>query len=115
MNKIIVIIFIMLSLSAIMIMPSYSDDQCSDEDLRVFEGTVVNVDVGKSMLTVNGTTQIDFPISLDTTLKKDIYDIKLSDINKGDYVTVQYCRQGSDSRVPLKVINVTVEYGPEKW
>ncbi|MFA6321741.1 MAG: hypothetical protein WCY36_07810 [Candidatus Omnitrophota bacterium] len=85
----------------------------SDEDLRVFDGRVVNVNLSQSILTVKGIVQIDFPISPDTSLQSDIYDIELSDIDVGDYVTVQYYRSGSESRSPMKVLTVTVENKPE--
>ena len=112
MKKIIAVMALLLISSAMTMTVCWSDDQYSDEDLRVFEGRVVNADIGNSTLTVSGAVQMVFPITSDTALKKDIYDIKLSDINKNDYVTVQYYRNGSESRSPSKVIAVTVEYGP---
>ena len=112
MNKIFISIAIVLIMGAMTMPVSYGDDQYSDEDLRVFEGKVVNVDVGNSAITVSGAAdQIIFAVSSGTTLDRDGYDIKLSDINKNDYVKVQYYRHGSESRVPFKVISVTVEYG----
>ncbi|MFA5143923.1 MAG: hypothetical protein WC522_07155 [Candidatus Omnitrophota bacterium] len=90
--------------------PCGAEEQYSDDDLRVFEGKVVSVDTIKSSLTVDGICQITFHIDRDTKLQKDIYDINLSDVSKGDYVTVQYYRSGTSSREPAKVIMVTVEY-----
>ena len=86
----------------------------SDQELRTFDGRVVNVDTGKSVLTVKGIAEIDFPITSDTSLRSDIYDIKLSDIDAGDYVTVQYYRSGSESRLPSKVLTVTVQNKPQE-
>ena len=109
MKKIIAVLIAVIVFATIAAMPCRGDDQYSDEDLRVFEGKVVNVDVGGSVLTVKGVIQIDFPISLDTKLFRHDADTKLSGINVGDYVTVQYYRSGSESRVPEKVVRVTVE------
>ena len=89
------------------------NDMTTDEDLRVFDGIVTNVDVGKSTLTVKGATEVTFPISSDTKILlntfNDVFDISLSDIKKGNYVDVSYRRSGTDSRVPVKVIQVTVQ------
>lgn len=95
---------------------SCGGEEFSDEDLRVFDGKVANVDTSKSVVTVVGGVQIEFPISPDTKIRQDTpdvnsaYDIKLSDIDAGDYVTVQYYRKGLESRVPAKVLVVTVQY-----
>ncbi len=107
-KAIIITVFIMLVSGAVM-MPCGGDEIISDPDLRTFDGKVVGVNVGKSTLTVSGVAEIIFPISLDTELRRDIYDIKLSDIKIGDYANVEYYRQGSESRVPTKVLRVTVQ------
>lgn len=114
MAKAIITAAVILIASAMAIGPSNCEDKFAEEDLRVFDGTVTAVDVSGSSLTVKGATEITFPISLDTQLTSDIYDIKLSDVDIGDYVTVQYYRRGSESRVPSKVIKVTVEYKGKK-
>ncbi|MCX5686655.1 MAG: hypothetical protein NTW09_04265, partial [Candidatus Omnitrophica bacterium] len=57
-----------------------------------------------------GETHIVFPVSLDTKLVRDAYDINLSGFGTGDYVTVEYLRSGSKSRVPLKVTKITLVY-----
>ena len=109
----IAIIAILTVLGTVAAVPCRGDYQYNNEEMRVFEGRVVNVDTSGSILTVKGIDQIDFPISSDTKLQRDALDIKLSDISTKDYVTVQYYRKGNDSRVPSKVLMVTVEYGPE--
>ena len=101
-----------LMLAAIMVKTSYCDYNYANEEVRIFEGRVVAVDVNGSVLTVKGTDTIDFPILSGTKLSKDVYDISLSDISVGDYVKVEYCRDPRGlSRVPSKVTKVTVEYG----
>ena len=113
MKRTIAIMAILAILGMVAAMPCRGDYQYDNEEMRVFEGNVVNVDTSRSILTVKGIDQIDFPISSDTKLQRDAFDIKLSDISTKDYVTVQYYRKGKDSRVPSKVLMVTVEYGPE--
>lgn len=115
MKKIVIIaVFMILSVTiASELCHCQNNYDSSDEDLRVFDGKVVNVDTYKSILTVKGVGQIDFPITSDTSIQSDLYDIKLSDIDLGDYVTVQYYRSGSESRSPMKVLIVTVENKPE--
>lgn len=81
-----------------------------DENLRTFQGNVTAVDIGGSSITVQATISAVFPVSLDTLLKKDDIDIKLSDINVGDYVTIEYYHDGSENKIPVKVLSVTVEY-----
>lgn len=117
--KILGIISVMVIAIVVAIMPCRADEQFSDSDLRVFEGNVVNVDTAGSILTVKGVIQLDFPISSDTKFSKEASnmqqeDIRFSDISIGDYVTVQYYRSGSESRVPAKVVMVTVEYGTSR-
>ena len=110
-NSVIFTVMILM-LSAIMVKTSYCDYDYANEELRISEGQVVAVDVNGSVLTVKGIDTIDFPISSDTKLAKDIYDIKLSDISVGNYVKVEYRRDPRGlSRIPYKVIKVTVEYG----
>ena len=113
------LMIIMSIVGAAAVIPCHAEEQCADEDLRTFDGKVVNVDTSNSILTVSGVNQIAFPVSSDTKLQKSDFagrsaDIKLSDINIGDYVTVQYCRSGDKSQVPAKVFAVTVEYASVK-
>ena len=113
MKTTIVLLFITLVV-AIACVPCYSEYQEATDDDRTFEGKVMAVNVAQSTLTVNDTVDIVFPISADTKLTQDINDIKLSDIEVGDYVSVSYVRSGDDSRVPAKVKNVVLEYDDSK-
>jgi len=85
----------------------YCQNYSGDEGGRTFEGRVTSVDTGRSVLVVNGISNITFPISLDTKISKGAYDIKLSDIAVGDYVKVGYIRGDNG---PSKVLNVVVAY-----
>ncbi len=109
MNKIFMAAISVIAAGIFAIGACYAEEQYSDSNMRVFDGKVASVDTSRSTVTVNGPIQIEFPISSDTELRKDTYGIKLLDINVGDYVTVQYYRSGSESRIPAKVTKVTVE------
>jgi len=110
---------IMVLIGAVMMSSCYGQDVGSDNDLttdenlRVFEGKVTNVDVGAGLLTVSGEAEIVFPISSSTKIQRNSFnevgDISLSDIKNGDYVNVSYYRSGTDSRVTNSVIKVTVQ------
>jgi hypothetical protein len=105
----------------IIAIPSYAEYQDANPDQRVFEGKVVTVDTGKSTLTVDGGVKIDFAIPSDAVLQKydsDVgpSDIELSDVDVGDYVTVEYYRSGpGESRVPDKVTKVIVDSSKSGW
>ena len=121
MKKILAIMVFAAIASMMITAPSHGEYESANPDQRVSEGRVVAIDTANSILTVNGVTRIDFPISSDTVLKKygsdmEASDIKLLDINAGDYVTVEYVRAGPDeSRVPYKVTKVTVQSGKASW
>lgn len=94
--------------------PCRAQYEYDNEEMRTFDGQATNVDVINSTLTVSGTMNITFPVSSDTKFTKDIYDIKLSDIKAGDYVSVSYIRYPSSSRKPLKTLSVTIAYDKGK-
>lgn len=97
------VIFILISISG------YCAADYTDQDARIYDGRVTSV--GRSDLTVKSAFEIKFPVSLDTEIKnRDNMDIRLSDIDVGDYVTVEYFRRGQDSRTPDKVMKITVQY-----
>lgn len=102
-------ILIMTVFSVMLAASCCSGEDIPDSDLRVFEGRVTGVNISNSTLTVDGGIVITFPISPETKFVKDIYDIKLSDIAVNDYIIVEYLRRGSDSRIPQKVIKVSVQ------
>ncbi len=110
-------LFIAVCLAASVFMQqaaSFADEDLDNPNLRVSEGHVAAVDLSGSTVTVGDSMPITFPVSPDTRLVSDVStspsDIKLSDIDVGDYVTVGYVRNGQDSRIPEKVLKITVEY-----
>jgi len=89
---------------------SYGQAPDIDEDMRTFEGTVVSVDPVNLSLAVLGAVQIVFPISADTQFVKDGAPIQLTDIERGDYVFVEYHALPENSLVPARVLQVTLKY-----
>lgn len=109
-------LFISLCLAvSVFMQPAVSsgDEDLDNPNLRVFEGLVLSVDRGGSTITVNAGIPMIFPVSRDTVLRSEAnmysIDIKIQDIDVGDYVTVEYIRKGEDSRVPMRVVRITVE------
>ena len=105
-NSIMLAAVVLIS-AMLMAKASYCDYDAPDDEFVVFDGRVAAVDVGGSTLTVKGADTIRFPVSGETKLVKDIYDIKLSDISDGDYVTVEYYKGPGG---PSRVTKVTVAY-----
>ena len=94
----------------LLLAPCAHCDDVTENDLRVVEGKIVAVDVANSLIIVQGGIEITFPIEPTTDFMYGSQSITLSDIGVDDYVVVEYYRQGLESRVPLKVIRVTVKY-----
>lgn len=89
--------------------------ECYAKDVSTFSGTVSSLDTDKSILTVEGAITVAFPVSSDTKLRKDIFDIKFTDIKIGDYVVVGYYDDDNNlGNGPTKVLSVTVEYGSKQ-
>lgn len=112
MRRATILMIVTLVTGAMMMAPSCCVAQSADEDMRTFDGTVTAVDRANSTLTVQGGTSITFPITSDTQLRYDRYDnyeINLSDVTIGDYVTVEYQRYRLESLVPYKVKKVSVK------
>lgn len=84
------------------------DQNYSEDDLRIFDGKIAYLDAKKSIITVRSALTMTFNISKDTQLIDDIYDIELSDLKIGDYVTVEYVQGASG---PEKVLSVSKDYG----
>lgn len=103
-----VTIFTMLACVLTIGLSAYCDDSYSEDDLRIFDGKVVSVDVKKSTITVKSALEMTFTVSKDTQLIDDIYDIELSDLRIGNYVTVEYV---TDPDGPKKVLSITKDYG----
>lgn len=100
---------LLLMLAAV---PSHSQDDDPSEEMMVFDGKVVSVDIGRSTVTVEGTGTMIFTISAKTKLQKDVYGIKLSDIRPGDYVNVGYYKNDSGD---IKCVSLSVDYSSSEF
>ena len=69
---------------------AYCDDYYEGPPLKTIEGRVVSVDTLASKITVTEVNNITFYVGIDTSIKQDVFDIKLHDLKAGDYVTVEY-------------------------
>jgi len=86
---------------------AYSSDWGADDNFTTIDGTVSSVDTLDSKITINAVNDLTFSVPINATIKQDIYDIKLSDINVGDYVTIEYY---SDASGKKQAKTITVEY-----
>jgi len=100
-------IFIMAIVLFGMAALAYADQDYREEDLRIFDGKVVALDIQNGTITVKSALEKTFKISKNTQLIDDIYDIELSDLDLGDYVTVEYVEKEG---APIEVLTITKEY-----
>lgn len=85
--------------------------ECSAKEASTFSGEVTSVDLDKSVVTVKNAITVAFPVTADTVLSKGGFDIKLNDINVGNYVTAGYYDNDNDlSNGPSKVLSIMVDY-----
>ena len=68
----------------------YCDDYYDGPPLKTIDGKVVSVDTLSSKITINSVNDITFYVLISTVIKQDVFDIRLSDLKAGDYVTVDY-------------------------
>ncbi|MDO8525786.1 MAG: hypothetical protein Q7S07_04790 [Candidatus Omnitrophota bacterium] len=79
----------------------------AEPDLNTTEGTVLDVDTGNSKITVSAISSMTFSVNASANITRDIYDIKLSDVKAGDYVTIGYYDDASGVH---QAQSITVEY-----
>jgi len=77
------------------------------KEVLTLSGRVESVNPSGSTIVVKDVNEVRFQVPPDAKLVKDIYDIKLSDINTGDYVTVEYYTASSGSNI---VTRISVDY-----
>ena len=74
---------------------AYCDDYYDGPPLKTIDGKVLAVDTLSSKITIDAVNVITFHVRINAVIKQDVFDIKLSDIKVGDYVTVDYYDDGS--------------------
>ena len=114
-NKLCILIAVLLILTAGAYAQEDNDtmvyqDHDSLPEMSTFDGTVSNIDIVGSKLTVSGISKESFSVPLDAIIKRDALDIRLSDISIGDYATVDYNSDPSGKKIAH---NITVDYGAE--
>ncbi|MDD5422369.1 MAG: hypothetical protein WC592_07750 [Candidatus Omnitrophota bacterium] len=94
--------------------PCYCQDEAEGRELMTVEGYVTTVDDRGSQIKIRGIKNTGFSIDKNATITaEDASDIKLSDINKGDYVAIEYYDEPSGSSV---VTSIAVQYkAGEGW
>lgn len=87
--------------------PVTCQNDSSSETLMV-DGSVVSVDNSNSKIVVKAVETLSFTVPSDAKITNDDgFDIKLSDINTGDYVLIEYYDGKDGSHIAR---NINVEY-----
>ncbi len=102
------VISLLMIIGVVMSSPSYCQYDAEEPELKTIGGTVSSISVAKSVIVIQAGNTFTFSVSPQATITRDIYDIKLSDINVGDYVTVEYYDDASGSHIAT---GISVEYG----
>lgn len=66
------------------------EDYPSGPEITTIDGKVSEVDLQRSRITIQGVNKLTFYVPVSARIVQDIYDMKLSGIKVGDYVTVDY-------------------------
>lgn len=74
---------------------AYCDDYYDGPPLKTIDGRVSAVDTLSSKITITSVNKVTCVVGAGTVIKQDVYNIKLSDVKAGDYVTVDYSEDGS--------------------
>lgn len=90
--------------------PCYGWNQydAPEPETKTTDGYVVSTHIAEAIIVIKVIDNMDFFVPLDAKITNDVYDISLSDINKGDYVQIEYfIDRAAGKRV---VRRLTVEY-----
>ena len=100
-------ILFLAAISFLVVLPCLAQNDIPDDKMETFNGRVVSVDTGKPSIMVRGATDRTFLILPDTKIFNDTDEIKLSDINVGNYAVVGYYKDEAGIR---KATTISVEY-----
>lgn len=92
-----------IMICAAVVTPCYCQDEAKGRELKTIEGYVTMVDDHKSQIKIRGIKNTVFSVDKDATITEDANDIKLSDIDKGDYIAVEYYDEPSGSAVATSI------------
>lgn len=85
----------------------YCQDDTAEPETMTTDGYVTSTDVRNSTISIKTVNAGVYFVALDTKIKRDVYDIELPDINKGDYVQIEYYEDKTGARIARRI---TVEY-----
>ena len=90
MKRILSIAFALYIISA-SIVPAHCQDDPLLEGMKTIDGNVVSVDFQNSQIVVKSSQIMTFSVPSDAKIvNADGFDMRLSDVNAGNYVTVDY-------------------------
>lgn len=87
--------------------PSYSQENISSDNLWTFDGKISSVKISKRVITVEGALTRTFELGRDTKIIYNGRSIGISDLSKGDYISVGYSQKMGG---PIEVNSVNVRY-----
>ena len=80
--------------------PVHSQGDPLVDDMKTIGGNVVSVDIQNSLMVIKAYEVMTFTVPSDAKIvNADGLDIGLSDVNPGNYVTVDYCDDKSGRHV----------------
>lgn len=81
-------LIVLAAIAVIMAGPAYCQ---ADNMIKTVDGTVVSVDHQNSQIVIKASENLTFSVSSAAQMiNKDGFDVQLSDIKPGNYVTVDY-------------------------
>ena len=83
---------------------AYCDDYYEGPPLKTIDGRVSSVDTLSSKITITAVNDVTFYVPISAVIKQDVFDIKLSDLKAGDYVTIDYNNDSSGKRVAQQIV-----------
>lgn len=87
----------------------YAVDECRSQDdtqgrkLMTVDGKVGAVDISRSTITIKTANELTFSVPADTPIVSGIYDIKLSDIEPEDDVTIEHSGETPGKLIATKI------------
>ncbi len=86
------------------------EDAFTDPKIKTVDGKVADVDVQGSSITITSVDTMTFSVPASARVVHNVYDMKLSDVKAGDYVTIDYY-DDPPGKLEAKVITVHYEEG----
>lgn len=97
--------FLLISIFLITILTACMPLYCQDSgNLMTFDGNVVSVDPQNSKIVVQTSETFTFSVSSDAKIiNEDGFDVKLSDVNPGNYVTLDYYDDNAGNHIATHI------------